>query len=328
MGGNTSQWEPALFENTSAVPPSKDPNYHLSVDLADHAISWVEQVNALDPDRPYFLYLAPGATHSPHHVPKEWIDKFKGKFDTGWDVYREETLARQKRLGVVPADTKLTPRPPGIPAWDTLQPDQKRLYARMMEVFAAFGAHVDLEMGRVVDVIQKRPDGDNTLIFYVAGDNGASAEGGLEGALNEIAAYSKVPMKWQDMVRHIDDIGSRKFAAPSRPAFIDFPSFGSKQVCNLRDNVERLLYRLGPQLRQAAQQVEVGGVTLGRQGLLSRTSLRSWQRLSDQRRATRLALYDRVMALRALGGTMKGIGRELSIDHRTVRKFITAGAFP
>lgn len=206
-GGNASQWEPVLYENTTPVPRSTDPNYHMSVDLADHSIEWIKTVKAINPDRPYFLYLAPGATHSPHHAPKEWIDKFKGKFDSGWDVYRAETLARQIRLGVVPAGTKLTPRPAGIPAWDTLQPGQKQLYARMMEVFAAYGAHVDHEMGRVVDAVRKMPGGENTLIFYIAGDNGASAEGGLQGTLNEIASYSQVAEPWQDMLKHIDEIG-------------------------------------------------------------------------------------------------------------------------
>lgn len=206
-GGNASQWEPVLFQNTTPVPRSTDPDYHLSIDLSDHAISWVKSVNAIDPDRPYFLYLAPGATHSPHHVPKEWIDKFKGKFDAGWDVYREETLIRQKRLGVIPPETELTARPSGIPAWDSLEPDQKKLYARMMEVFVAFGAHIDHEMGRVIDTIRSQPGGDNTLIFYIVGDNGSSAEGGLQGTLNEIASYSNVHESWQDMLKRIDEIG-------------------------------------------------------------------------------------------------------------------------
>lgn len=211
QGGNSSQWEPSLYENQSPVPRSKDPNYHLTTDISDHAIKWIKTVKAINPDKPYFLYVAPGATHSPHHAPKEWIDKFKGKFDAGWDVYREETLARQKRLGVVPENTVLTARPAGIPAWDSLQPDQKKLYARMMEAFAAFGAHADYEMGRIIDTVKAMPDADNTMIIYILGDNGASAEGGLEGTLNEIAAYSGVPMHWQDMQTVIDDIGGRKY---------------------------------------------------------------------------------------------------------------------
>lgn len=210
-GGNASQWEPVLYENTTPVPRSTDPNYHLTVDLANHSINWIKQVKSIDPQRPFFLYLAPGATHSPHHAPPEWIAKFKGKFDMGWDVYREQTLERQKQAGVVPQNTELTPRPPGIPAWSSLKPEQQKLYAHMMEVFAAYGAHVDYEMGRVVDAVRSMPGGENTLIFYIAGDNGASAEGGLEGTLNEIAAYSRVPQTWEYMAQHIDEIGSRKF---------------------------------------------------------------------------------------------------------------------
>src|SRR5881394_3696246 len=133
--GDTSQFEPVLFENHVRVPRSTDPNYHISHDIADHAIAWMRREKEIDPARPFFLYVAPSATHSPHMAPKEWIDKFKGQFDMGWDRYREMTLARQKPLGVVPADAKLTPRPDSLPAWDSLNADQKRLYARMMEIF-------------------------------------------------------------------------------------------------------------------------------------------------------------------------------------------------
>jgi arylsulfatase len=211
LGGNASHWEPVLYENTTPVPRSDDPHYHLSVDLADHAINWVRSVKAINPKKPFFLHLVPGATHSPHHAPPEWSAKFKGQFDDGWDAYRERTLARQKELGVVPADTLLTPRPEGIPAWDTLEPDQRALYARMMEVFAGFGAHIDHEMGRVIEAVKEFDDADNTLIIYILGDNGASAEGGLQGTLNEIASYSSVTMAWQDMLPHIDEIGTRHF---------------------------------------------------------------------------------------------------------------------
>ena len=148
--GDTSQYEPILYENRNRVPRSNDPNYHLSTDIADKSIAWMQKVKVIDPDRPFFLYLAPGATHSPHQAPKEWIDKFKGQFDMGWDRYREMTFERQKKLGVIPASAKLTPRPASLPAWDPLNADQKRLYTRMMEVFAGYGAHVDHEIGRVL----------------------------------------------------------------------------------------------------------------------------------------------------------------------------------
>jgi arylsulfatase A-like enzyme len=205
--GDTSQYEPILFENRNRVPRSNDPNYHLSTDIADKSIAWMQKVKVIDPDRPFFLYVAPGATHSPHQAPKEWIDKFKGQFDMGWDRYREMTFERQKQLGVIPANSKLTPRPAGLPAWDPLNADQKRLYARMMEVFAGYGAHVDHEIGRVLDAVAKLPDADNTLIIYIVGDNGSSAEGGLEGSTNENAFFNSISETWQDNLKVIDELG-------------------------------------------------------------------------------------------------------------------------
>jgi arylsulfatase len=208
--GDTSQYEPILYENRNRVPRSSDPDYHLSTDLADKSIAWLQRVKVIDPERPFFLYLAPGATHSPHQAPKEWIDRFKGQFDMGWDRYREDTLRRQKQLGVVPANAKLTPRPAGLPAWDSLNADQKRLYARMMEVFAGYGAHVDYEVGRVLDAVTKLPDADNTLVIYIVGDNGASAEGGIEGSVNENAFFNGVSENWQENIKVIDELGGPK----------------------------------------------------------------------------------------------------------------------
>jgi arylsulfatase A-like enzyme len=209
-GGDMNHWNPVLYENRNLVPASTDPNYYLTTDLADHAIAWVRKVKSIAPDRPFFLYVAPGATHSPHHAPADWIAKFKGKFDMGWDKYREETLERQKKLGVVPQDTKLTARSPGLPAWDSLNADQKRLYARMMEVFAAYGANCDYHMGRIVDAVKQMPGADNTIFIYIAGDNGASAEGGLEGSVNENLYFNGVAEKWQDNLKVMDELGGPK----------------------------------------------------------------------------------------------------------------------
>jgi len=209
-GGDMNHWNPILFENRNLVPASADPDYHLTTDLADKAIAWVRQAKSISPGRPYFLYVATGATHAPHHTPKEWIEEFKGKFDEGWDKYREETLKRQKKLGVVPQDTKLTARSKGLPAWDSLNADQKRLYARMMEVFAGYAAHCDFELGRVVEAVKQMPDADNTLIIYIAGDNGASAEGGLEGSLCENMFFNGFSEKWQDNIKAIDELGGPK----------------------------------------------------------------------------------------------------------------------
>jgi arylsulfatase len=209
-GGDMNHWNPVLYENRNLVPAPADPNYHLTEDLADKSIAWVRKMKSIAPDKPFFLYVAPGATHAPHHAPKEWIEKFKGKFDGGWDKYREETIARQKKLGVVPENTKLTERSHGLPAWDALNADQKRLYARMMEVFAGYGAHVDHHMGRVIDAVKQFPDADNTLFIYIAGDNGSSAEGGLEGSLCENMFFNGFAEKWQDNIKAIDELGGPK----------------------------------------------------------------------------------------------------------------------
>ncbi|MGB6714980.1 MAG: arylsulfatase [Candidatus Cybelea sp.] len=208
--GDMNHWDPVLFENRDLVPKSSDPNYHLTTDIADKAIAWVREVSSISPGRPYFLYVATGATHAPHQTPKEWIDKFKGQFDEGWDKYRELALERQKKLGVVPKDTKLTVRSKGLPAWDSLNADQKRLYSRMMEVFAGYAAQCDYEMGRIVDAVKQLPGADNTLIIYIAGDNGASAEGGLEGSLCENLYFNGISEHWQDNIKAIDELGGPK----------------------------------------------------------------------------------------------------------------------
>lgn len=235
MGGDMNHWQPVLYENHNLVPASTDPNYYLTDDLADHAIGWVRRVKSIAPDRPFFLYVAPGATHAPHQAPKEWIAKFKGQFDMGWDKYREMTFERQKKLGVIPANTKLTPRPAGLLAWESLNADQKRLYAHMMEVFAAYGSECDHEMGRIVDAVKQLPDADNTIIIYIAGDNGSSAEGGLEGSINENLFFNGFLEKWQDNLKVIDDLGGPKYFNhfPSAWAWaMDAPLQWTKQVAS------------------------------------------------------------------------------------------------
>lgn len=209
LGGETHQFEPSLYENTVPVPQRpRDPAYHLTTDLVDHAIDWMRQVKAAAPRKPFFLYVAPGATHTPHHVPPPWIDRFRGRFDAGWDEYRRLTLERQKHLGIVPRETDLTPRPGGIPAWDGLTPDQKKVYARMMEVYAGFTAQTDYEMGRLIRAARQLPGGDDTLVIYVAGDNGASAEGGPQGTLNAISLLNARVETASDMVEHLDELGT------------------------------------------------------------------------------------------------------------------------
>jgi arylsulfatase len=207
IGGEANQWSPAIYEDMTRIEVLKDPNYHLMTDLAHQAIKWTSFQKSLTPDRPFFTYFAPGATHAPHHVPKEWIAKYKGKFDQGWDKLREETLARQIKLGVVPAGTKLAPKPDGIKDWDKLSADEKRLFARQMEVFAGYGEYADYEVGRLIQAIEDLDQLDNTLVFYIVGDNGASAEGTMSGAFSEMSYFNGVTETVPDILKRIDELG-------------------------------------------------------------------------------------------------------------------------
>jgi arylsulfatase A-like enzyme len=207
MGGETNQWAPAIYDGMVKIEVPKDPNYHFMTDMTNQAIKWMQSVKSLTPDKPFFIYFAPGATHAPHQVPKVWIDKYKGKFDQGWDKLREETLARQIKLGVVPPGTKLAPKPGAIKDWDTLSADEKKLFTRQMEVFAGFAEYTDTEIGRLVDAIKEMGQLDNTLIFYIVGDNGASAEGGMAGMFNEMTYFNSVQETVQDGLKHYDEMG-------------------------------------------------------------------------------------------------------------------------
>lgn len=192
IGGEAHQWYPSLYEGTTPVEPDKTPEegYHLMADMTDKAIAWVGQQKALIPDKPFFMYFAPGATHAPHHVPKEWADKYKGKFDAGWDKLREETFARQKALGVIPQDCELTARHKEIPAWDDTPEDLKPVLRRQMEVYAGFLEYADHHVGRLLDSLEKLHLLDDTLVYYIIGDNGASAEGTLNGTYNEMINFN------------------------------------------------------------------------------------------------------------------------------------------
>ncbi len=192
IGGENNQWDPALYEGTTPIEPPKTPaeGYHLTEDLADKAIAWTRQQNALLPDKPFFIYFAPGATHAPHHVPKKWIDKYKGKFAHGWDKQREITFNQQKKMGVIGADAELTARHAAIPAWDAMDPKLKPVLEREMEVYAAFMEHTDHHVGRLIDALKDLEVLDDTLIYFIIGDNGASAEGTLQGAFNEMANFN------------------------------------------------------------------------------------------------------------------------------------------
>ncbi|MCB0924123.1 MAG: arylsulfatase [Mycobacterium sp.] len=192
VGGEANQYYPGLYEGTTAVEPPRTPEegYTLTADLADHAITWVRQQKALAPDKPFFMYFAPGATHAPHHVPAQWSDKYRGRFNEGWDVLREKIFTRQKTLGVIPRDAELTPRPAEIPAWDDMADDLKPVMSRQMEIYAGFLEQTDHEVGRVVDAINELGALENTLIYYIIGDNGASAEGTPNGCFNEMCTLN------------------------------------------------------------------------------------------------------------------------------------------
>lgn len=211
IGGEAHQWYPSLYEGTTPIEVEKTPEegYHLMADMTDKAIAWVGQQKALIPDKPFFMYFAPGATHAPHHVPKEWADKYKGKFDAGWDKVREETFARQKALGVIPADSELTARHKEIPAWDEMPEDLKPVLRRQMEVYAGFLEYADHHVGRLLDSLEKLHLLDDTLVYYIIGDNGASAEGTLNGTFNEMinfngAAEIETP---QFLIDRLDQLG-------------------------------------------------------------------------------------------------------------------------
>ena len=208
LGGDTSQWAPAIFENIKPIePPHDDKDYFFEKDMADRAIERIHMLHAVAPDKPWLAYYAPGTAHAPHHAPKEWIAKFKGQFDMGWDKMREITLAKQKALGIVPPDTRLTDRSEGIAAWDSLDADHKKVAAHMMEVYAAALSYCDNQMMRVLNAISETGELDNTLVVYIQGDNGASAEGGPNGLLNEMSFFNAAPEAFSEVLRRMDELG-------------------------------------------------------------------------------------------------------------------------
>ena len=206
LSGETSQWEPRLVENFNQIEPPHDEKYHLSEDLADKAIGWMRKHRAFAPDKPFLMYWAPGAGHGPHHVAKEWADKYKGKFNDGWDALRERTFARQKELGWIPADAQLTPRAESMASWDSIPASERPFQERLMEVFAGFVEHVDVQAGKVVDELDRLGIRDNTIIFYIWGDNGSSAEG-QQGTVSELLAQNNIPNTMEQQLAALNRMG-------------------------------------------------------------------------------------------------------------------------
>jgi len=206
LAGETSQWEPRLVENLNPVEPPHDEKYHLSEDLADQAITWMRKHRAYTPDQPFLMYWAPGAAHGPHHVFKEWADKYQGRFNDGWDALRERTFQRQKALGWIPAATKLTPRADSMAAWESIPESERAFQQRLMEVFAGFVEHVDAQVGKVVDELDRQGIRDNTLVFYIFGDNGSSAEG-QNGSISELLAQNQIPNTVQQQLDALNTLG-------------------------------------------------------------------------------------------------------------------------
>ncbi|GAO44062.1 arylsulfatase [Flavihumibacter petaseus] len=206
LGAETNQWYPGLFEGETRIETPKDPAYNLMPDLADQAINWIRAQKSLTPDKPFFTYFAPGATHTPHHVPKEWIDKYKGKFDEGWDKLREQTLERQKKLGIVPQNTKLAPKPKDMKDWNQYSASERKALARQMEIYAGFAEYADYHIGRVLDAIDSLGQLDNTLVFYILGDNGGSPEGGVSGG-SELAYLNGSPTTFEEYNKDLEKQG-------------------------------------------------------------------------------------------------------------------------
>jgi arylsulfatase A-like enzyme len=237
VNADMNQWAPSLYRNTTLVEPALGrPNYNLNIDLADDAVNWLKQIDQIDPTKKVFMYYAPGATHAPHQPTKEWIARFKGKFDFGWNAYRELVFKRQLAMGMIPKNAKLTPWPDDLlPRWDSLTPVQKKVYARQMEVYAAYLAETDYEIGRVIQAFKDTGRFKDTLTIYIDGDNGASAEGTLDGTVSEITDFNGIHLTAAQMLPYLDDWGGPKtyplYAVPWAWA-LDTPFKWTKQVAS------------------------------------------------------------------------------------------------
>lgn len=208
VNAETNQYHPELYDGVALLPTPTDPGYHLTEDLATKCSQWIRCQKSLAPDKPFFAYLAPGATHAPHHVPEKYVKKFRGQFDDGWDVVRQKTYEKMKEMGIIPSDTKLAPKPEGLPDWDSHSAEQKKILARQMEVYAAFAHHTDEQIGRVIDTLEDLGIADHTLVIYILGDNGAAAEGGPNGSYNEFNSFNRIGETVEFQTSHLEELGS------------------------------------------------------------------------------------------------------------------------
>ena len=236
LAGETDQFEPTIYDGTTYVGRPKKTGYHLTEDLAEQAITWMRLQRTIAPDKPFFVYFAPGATHAPLQAPRQWIERFKGQFDQGWDKVREETFARQQRLGVIPTNAQLTPRPKELPGWDSLSADEKKVAARLMETYAGFLAHTDAQVGRLTAALEQMGAFDNTLFFFIVGDNGASGEGGLLGSFNGyLGSLQGFREETAATLQHLDEVGGPS-SYPHYPAgwawAMDTPFQWTKQIAS------------------------------------------------------------------------------------------------
>jgi len=235
IGGETDQWAPLIYDGLKKVNPPKMENYHFTTDMTNQAINWIKAQQSMTPDKPFFSYFATGAVHAPHHVSKEWSDKYKGEFDKGWDKVREESTANMIKMGVIPENTILADKPKDIKDWDKLSDNERKLFARQAEVFSGFVEMTDFEIGRIIDAIEEIGELDNTLIIFIAGDNGTSAEGGMVGMYNEMTYFNAVEEKVEDLILLMDDWGLENtfphMAAGWAVAF-DAPYKWTKQVAS------------------------------------------------------------------------------------------------
>lgn len=235
LGGETNQWAPFIYDGTHVVELPNNPNYHFMNDMTNQAVAWMKFQKAVTPDKPYFMYFAPGATHAPHHVPQNYIDKWKGKFDGGWDVMRQQILERQIAKGIVPKGTKLAPKPEAIQQWDKLSADEKKLFIRQAETFAGYLDMADHEIGRLLDAVQESGQADNTMIIFVYGDNGTSSEGGMNGMFSEMTYFNGVTETVPDMLKKLDKWGSAEtypHMAAGWAVMFDTPYTWTKQIAS------------------------------------------------------------------------------------------------